>query len=188
MATKEEHALARRLFMCRVIVTHAKAFQDLFWDVMKAKHGQNFAPVAPQGQKGDGGNDGYHTIEKHYYQLFAPLDPRAKVTTAVGKLVTDFPKVKLQWGGKKGSGLLKFSFAFNDKYEGAPKEIEQELDALRKKHRPIIFAQYCCRDLGTDFMALPETEWDRILGGMVPDPCGLATSTTACSLKSSDTS
>jgi hypothetical protein len=170
MATNEERALARRLFMCRVTLANATAFQSLFWDVMKAKCGQDFATVAPQGQKGDGGNDGYHTIEKHYYQLFAPVSPKDKIATAIGKLTTDFAKVLAQWGGKKGSGLLRFSFAFNDKYEGAPKEIEKELDELRKKHKKIKFAQYCCRDLETDFMALPETEWDRILGGTVPDP------------------
>ena len=65
MATNEERALARLLFRIKAMLSSAKAFQDLFWGVMKAKHGPDFATVAPQGKKGDGGNDGYHPINKH---------------------------------------------------------------------------------------------------------------------------
>ncbi|HUY33906.1 MAG TPA: ABC-three component system protein [Pirellulales bacterium] len=170
MATNEEHALARLLFKCKAVLSNAKAFQDLFWDVMKAKHGQDFATVAPQGKKGDGGNDGYHTIEKHYYQVFAPVNPRAKVPNAVAKLGKDFLKVMEQWGSTSAQGVLKFSFVFNDKYEGAPKDIELKLDALRKEHPGISFAQYCCRDLESDFMQLDPAKWDGVLGTPVPDP------------------
>jgi hypothetical protein len=136
---------------------------------MKAKHGDAFATVAPQGSKGDGGNDGYLPSEKHYFQLYAPVSPKEKLTVAAKKVSTDFAKVNKQWGTKK-QGISKFSFVFNDKYDGAPKEIEQALNGLRKKNEEITFAQYCCRDLETDFMALPDTEWDRILGMPVPDP------------------
>ncbi len=156
-----------------MILSNAKAFQDLFWDVMKAKHGQDFAPVAPQGRKGDGGNDGYLPSDKHYFQLYAPVDPKEKVTVATRKLARDFSKVKDQWGKEEG-GLKKYSFAFNDKYEGAPKDIELALNKLRETHAGITFAHYCCRDLEADFMNLPETEWDRILGMPVPDPARLS--------------
>jgi hypothetical protein len=170
LGTPEARALARQLFKCRAILANANAFQDLFWDVMKAKHGQKFATVSPQGRKGDGGNDGYHTVDKHYYQVFAPVDPMDKVTTAVAKLSDDFSKVKSQWGGEKGSGLRKYSFVFNDKYQGAPKDIELKLDTLRKTHPGIELSQYCCRDLEADFMSLPAGEWDGVLGGAIPDP------------------
>jgi hypothetical protein len=170
MATKEERALARRMFKCECICANAKAFQDLFWAVMKAKHGTAFEPVAPQGRKGDGGNDGYLPVDKHYFQLYAPLDPKEKAGVAAKKLVADFAKVLIQWGGKKGRGLAMFTFAYNDKYEGMPKDIGLTLNDLRAKHVRVTLASYGSADLETDFMQLLETEWDRILGGAIPDP------------------
>jgi hypothetical protein len=161
------------MFKCRVILANAKAFQDLFWDVMKAKHGTAFAVVAPQGRKGDGGNDGYLPIDGHYYQIFAPVDPKDKAAKAASKLADDFAKVKAQWG-KPPNALKKYSFAFNDKFEGAPKDIEIALNDLRAEHKDVTFAQYCGRDLETDFMGLPEAEWDRIVGMPVPDPVRVA--------------
>ncbi len=97
MASKEERSLARQMFKCRCILASAKAFQDLFWAVMKAKHGTAFEPVAPQGRKGDGGNDGYLPADKHYHQLYAPLDPKEKAGAAAKKLAQDFAKLKSQW-------------------------------------------------------------------------------------------
>jgi len=157
------------MFKCEAIRASAKAFQELFWAVMKAKHGQDFASVAPQGRKGDGGNDGFLPGEKHYFQVYAPVEPKEKVSRAAKKLATDFAKVKTQWGRKKGD-LLKFSFVFNDKYDGAPKDIELKLNELRAKYPEVTFAHYCCRELESDFMMLPANDWDGILGGAVPDP------------------
>lgn len=170
MATNEERSLARKMFKCRAILANASGFQELFWDVMKSRYPDDFATVAPQGSKGDSGNDGYRPQAKHYYQVFAPVDPLHKVTTAATKLVADFAKVKRVWGGKGGPGLLKFSFAFNDKYQGAPRDIELALNGLRAKNPSVSFSQYCCRELEDDFMRIPATEWDRVLGGSVPDP------------------
>jgi hypothetical protein len=169
MISKEERLLARQLFKCRAIVANGRAFQDFFWDIMKAKHGDKFSTVAPQGRKGDGGNDGYLPAAKHYFQLYAPITPREKIATAAKKLKADFVKIQKEWG-RKATPIERFSFVFNDKYQGLPNDIEQALNDLRAKHKNIIFAQYCCRDLEQDFMGLPETEWDRILGMPVPDP------------------
>jgi hypothetical protein len=170
MATKEERALARRMFKCDCILAHAKKFQDLFWAVMKAKHGTAFETVGPQGSKGDGGNDGYLPADKHYYQLYAPVAPNEKAGVAAKKLRTDFATVKAQWCGKGARGLSIFTFAYNDKYEGTPKDIGLSLQDLRKKHGKVTFLHCGAADLETEFMALPDTEWDRILGGAVPDP------------------
>ena len=170
MSTKEEHALARMLFKCKCILAHGKAFQDLFWAVMKAKHGTAFETVGPQGRKGDGGNDGYLPSNKHYFQLYAPVNPNEKAGVAAKKLLTDFATVKRQWGGTQSPGLLVFTFAYNDKYQGTPKDISLNLQNLRMKNLEITFAAYGASDLETDFMALSDTEWDRVLGGAVPDP------------------
>ena len=117
MATKEERSLASRMFKFECGRANGHMFQSLFWDVMKAKHGPSFAAVSPQGSLGDGGNDGYLPEQKHYYQVFSPIDPKDRVHTATSKIADDFAKVKKQWGGKSGPGLKKFSFAFN-RYKG----------------------------------------------------------------------
>jgi hypothetical protein len=174
MATKEEHALARRMFKTQCILANAKTFQDLFWAVMKAKHGIAFEAVAPQGRKGDGGNDGYLPAEKHYYQLYAPINPKEKAGVAAKKLAADFTTVKRQWGGKNTLGLKLFTFVYNDKYEGTPKDISLQLQALRGKHVAITFGHCGAADIETVFMTLADAEWDRILGGAVPDPDRIA--------------
>jgi hypothetical protein len=171
MATsKEEHSLARRMFKCGCICASARVFQDLFWAVMKAKHGTAFEPIGPQGSKGDGGNDGYLPAERHYFQVYSPLDPKEKAGVAAKKLARDFAKVKTHWGSKKGRGLAKFTFVYNDKYEGVPNDIGLALADLRASHTGIEFCSCGCLDLESDFMNLSENEWDRILGGPVPYP------------------
>ncbi|WP_020465517.1 ABC-three component system protein [Singulisphaera acidiphila] len=158
------------MLKCRCILANAKAFQDLFWAVMKTIHKSAFEPVQPQGSKGDGGNDGYLPKDKHYYQLYAPINPKEKAAKAAEKLGNDFAKVKAQWGGRGGRGISMFTFAYNDKYEGVPKDISMGLQGLRSLHKTITFASYGAADLETDFFELDDTDWDRILGGAVPDP------------------
>lgn len=170
MPTKEERALARRLFKCDCILANAKAFQDLFWAVMKATHGTLFEAVGTQGRKGDGGNDGYLPRDKHYYQLYAPLNPKEKAGAAARKLATDFALIMKQWGGDGGRSIMEFTFVYNDKYEGMPKDISLCLKDLREKNSEMAFTAYGAPDLETDFMLLEDTEWDRILGAPVPDP------------------
>ncbi len=170
MPSKAEHLLAWRMFKCQCIVASAKAFQDLFWGVMKAKHDTAFEAVAPQGRKGDGGNDGYLPADKHYFQLYAPLDPKEKAGAAAKKLTADFAKLKKQWGGKGGRAVSAFTFVYNDKYEGIPNDIAAALNTLRPKNKGIALAPFGCSDLEKVFLALPESAWTPILGGAVPDP------------------
>ena len=125
--------------------------------------------MAPQGRKGDGGNDGYLPAEKHYFQVHAPIDPKVRVTAAARKLVVDFRKILKTWA-QDGKGIDAYSFVFNDKYQGVPLEIEQTLNVLRVEHDAISCAHYCCRDLEADFIGLDEKDWDRILGMPFPDP------------------
>jgi len=170
MASKEETYLARRFFKCECIVANATAFQDLFWEVMKAKHGDAFETIAPQGAKGDGGNDGYLPAEKHYFQVYSPLSPKEKGGVAAKKLKDDFETLRSAGSGKKGTRLLKYSFAFNDKYQGIPKDIGLALNDLRQTYSNVIFAHYGCPELEADFLSLPDSKWDGILGMPLPDP------------------
>lgn len=157
------------MFKCDVILAHGKEFQSLFWAVKKAKHGQDFETVQPQGSLGDGGNDGYLVSTKHYFQLYSPVKPTAKdkIKKAVTKLRGDFAKLKKDWDAR--GGIAVFSFVYNDKYEGMPKAISQELGTLRKAHPGVTFFAFSAADLELDFMGLPDSEWDGILGGPVPD-------------------
>jgi hypothetical protein len=170
MPSQEEKLLAWRMFKCQCIIASAKAFQDLFWAVMKAKHGTAFETVAPQGRKGDGGNDGYLPDDKHYFQLYSPLNPKEKAGAAAKKLSADFDKLKKQWGGHGGRAVGAFTFVYNDKYEGIPKDIVTALGALRKKNAAIKLTPFGCADLEALFLSLPESEWVAILGAAVPDP------------------
>ena len=174
MPTNEERLLAWRMFKCQCILASAKAFQDLFWAVMKAKHGTAFEAIAPQGSKGDGGNDGYLPADQHYFQLYAPLDPKEKAGAAAKKLTTDFAKLKTKWGGKDGRAVNAFTFVYNDKYEGIPNDIAAAMQALRPKNKGVTLASFGCADLEAAFLSLPETAWDTILGAAVPDPARIA--------------
>ncbi len=170
MATKEERLLAWRVFKSQCTSAGGKAFQDLFWAVMKAKHGTAFETVGPQGAKGDGGNDGFFPADKHYFQLYSPIDPKDKAGVAARKIVADFTKILAQWD----KNLSSYTFVYNDKYTGTPKEISLKLNELRKKHKAITFASYGSSDLENDFLNLPEIDWERILGGAIPDPDRIA--------------
>ncbi len=110
MATKEERLVAWRMFRSDCICAHGKAFQDLFWAVMKGKHGSAFEPIGPQGSKGDGGNDGYLPANKHFFQLYAPLNPKEKGRAGAKKLADDFIKLKVQWGGEARPARITSEF------------------------------------------------------------------------------
>ena len=45
--TKEERFIARILFVNRILKANNQVYQQLFWAVMTAKHGQSFIAVRP---------------------------------------------------------------------------------------------------------------------------------------------
>ena len=125
---KDENFLARILFANRLLRANNTAFQQLFWAVLRAKHGQDFVEVRPQGAIGDGGNDGYLPGDGHYFQVYGPIDPSAKVEYAAGKLSDDFQKVLSSWN--QITAMKTYSFVFNDKYEGTYTRIAQALGKI----------------------------------------------------------
>ena len=171
MPTKEECALARKLFKCNCILANAKVFQDLFWAVMKARHGTLFETVGPQGRKGDGGNDGYLPKETRIIiNSMRDSIPRKRPLRLPVSWRLDFALIMKQWGGDGGHSIAAFTFVYNEKYEGMPKDISLCLKDLREKNSEMALTAYGAPDLETDFMLLEDTEWDRILGSPVPDP------------------
>jgi hypothetical protein len=169
MVSREEKCLAHTLFKAKCICASAGNFQSLFWAVKKARHGPAFETVGPQGNLGDGGNDGYLPAESHYFQVYGPLNPKEKASRAAKKLREDFEKVRKQWA-INGRSLLKFSYAYNDKYHGTPKEISLALNDLRQAHPGIEFFSYSAADLESDFFELNDSFWDGILSMAVPPP------------------
>ena len=172
MLSREEKWIARTLFVNRLLKANGDAFQGLFWDVMRAKYGDDFVAVRPQGSKGDGGNDGYRPDSGHYFQVYGPVDPNEKVAVAVTKLQTDFEKVKSGWG--KTNEVKAYSFVFNDKYLGAFRDIADGLAELEKANPSVRCRPYMAGDLEDDFVELPENSVLGILNSVLPSPAAIA--------------
>lgn len=164
--TTEERYIARILIANRLLKANGDGFQQLFWAVMRAKHGQEFVPVRPQGSLGDGGNDGYLPVEGHYYQVYGPVDPGDKITVAASKLAVDFDKLIKSWG--QSNSIRSYSFVFNDKYQGTFATIAQSLAAIENNHPTITCRPLTTGNLEDLFLSLPASEIVNIVG-MFPD-------------------
>jgi len=171
MLSREEKWFARTLFVNRLLKANGDAFQGLFWEVMRAKHHDDFVSVRPQGSKGDGGNDGYLPSDGHYFQVYGPVDPGEKVAAAVSKLETDFGKVKSGWGATKE--VKAYSFVFNDKYLGAFRDIAESLAQLEKSNPSVRCRPYMAGDLEDEFMRLKEGSILGILNTVLPSTTGI---------------
>ena len=89
---------------------------------------------------------------------------------AARKLSKDYSTISNHWGGMDKRGIKKFTFVYNEKYEGMPRDVSLCLQQLRANQPEVTFESCGAADLESDFMNLPEGDWDRILGGAVPDP------------------
>lgn len=165
---QEELFIARVLFVNRLLKANNTAFQHLFWAVMRAKYGQDFIEVRPQGRAGDGGNDGYLPLEGHYFQVYGPIDPKEKVTEAAGKLGEDFEKLQASW--HQLTPIQSYSFVFNDKYEGTFQGIVRALGEIEKANPSVRCRPFTASHLEDAFLDLPSAQLSRVLGVPIPDP------------------
>ena len=165
--TTEERYIARILISNRLLKANGDGFQQLFWAVMRAKHGQEFVTVRPQGSLGDGGNYGYLPAEGHYFQVYGPIDPSDKITVATSKLAKDFDKLIQSW--EQTSSIQRYSFVFNDKYQGTFAAIAQSLADIEKNHPTITCRPLTTGNLEDIFLSLPASEMINVVG-MLPDP------------------
>ena len=170
--TQDERFLARLMFINRLLRSNGDVFQQLFWAVMRATHGQDFVEIKPQGSLGDGGNDGYLPALGHYYQVYGPVDPQNKITEAANKLAVDFEKIKSSWS--QATPMQAYSFVFNDKYEGVFKTIGQALGELEKSNPTVKCRPLTAAHLEDAFMQLPPDKVFAVLGTMFPDTAKLA--------------
>ena len=85
--------------------------------------------VKPQGQKGDGGNDGYVPNEL-VLQCYAPEHIDAKQTN--DKIERDLNRVI-----KSGWKFKEWHFVINDKFKGISRDVHHKIDELNKKYKDI---------------------------------------------------
>ena len=167
----QEKFLARIMFVNQVLKANNVVFQQLFWSVMRAKHGGRFVPIRPQGAKGDGGNDGYLPADGHYFQVYGPVDPEKKREYAAEKVTEDFEKLKKSWG--QSTEIRAYSFVINDKYEGVFAEVGKALSEIEKANPGVVCRPYTTGQLEDDFLGLSTESIQSILGGILPNPSGI---------------
>lgn len=89
----------------------------------------NIQSVKPQGQKGDGGNDGY-VLNELVLQCYAPEHIDAKHTN--DKIERDLNRaIKSEWKCKE------WHFVINDKFQGIPRDVHHKIDELNDKYKDI---------------------------------------------------
>lgn len=164
--TREERWIARITFQNRIFRANGTAFQKLVWDVMRQKYGNEFVPVRPQGSLGDGGNDGYLPSEGHYFQIYGPENPSEKIEIACKKLSDDYEKILAKWDPK--SKIKKYSFVFNDKYEGVYLTIEEAISDLQAA-KGVVCRAFSAGQLEDEFMSLGATGMEAVLNGPIVD-------------------
>lgn len=121
-----------------------------------------FQSVAPWGNWGDGGNDGWCALENRYFQVYGPeATTTPKPVQAATKSVDDFDKLKAKW-----SSIERYHFVYNDRYCGMPAPIGSMLQELGRKEKLLEATPVSSADLEQRFMALQESEKMMIVGGI----------------------
>lgn len=98
---RDREYLFRVLFRLEVHQSQGDAFQCLFGTVMKYAD-PRFRLVAPWGDWGDGGNDGWIAEDGHYFQVYGPKATTRYediCMTALGKAIDDFAKLPKKMDG-----------------------------------------------------------------------------------------
>lgn len=122
-----------------------------------------FQAIAPWGDWGDGGNDGWIPADGHYFQLYAPKPTtKLNVTQAVNKAVDDFNKLPNKW-----KSVQKYYFVLNDRFKGIPGPVASALQGLQIKHSLSEARGWGCADLERSFKSLDDDQ-KMVLVGAVP--------------------
>lgn len=167
MSSAHEDFWYRTLFKLRLYEASGNAFQRLFSSLMEYSL-PGFQSVAPWGNWGDGGNDGWCSLENRYFQVYGPEATTApNPVQAVTKTVDDFDKLKAKW-----TSIKCYHFVYNDRYCGMPAPIGSILQELGKKELLVEATPVSSADLERRFMALNESEKMAIVNGIpseIPD-------------------
>lgn len=153
----------RLLFRLRLHEADSMAFQNLINSVFQGGT-EDFQAIAPWGNKGDGGNDGYIQSTGHYLQVYGPKAGSAwSPAVAAKKAEKDFEKLQSKW-----KNLQRYSFVLNDRFQGVPAPVEQSLQSIQQKH-DIATDAITCAQLTDRFTKLPDYTMMEIVGGVPSD-------------------
>lgn len=154
----------RTLFKLKIYEVSGESFQRLFNDIASYRH-PNFQAVAPYGNLGDGGNDGWIPDENRYFQVYGKKpSSETNLPYIIKKATGDFDKIQNNWGQ-----IDYYHFVYNDRFEGAPSPIGQALLALKNQHNLIEASVWDSRKLEQTFMELDKDQKESILGGIPSD-------------------
>lgn len=123
-------AIARNMFHLQIHEADGQRFEDLFSKIMGYKS-RDFQPVKPYGNIGDRKNDGWIQSENTYFQVYAPSNIEKSINEAVNKLEADLEGLVKQWN--ELCPVKNFYFVLNDKYKGAPPQLQQKMLYLKSK-------------------------------------------------------
>jgi hypothetical protein len=88
----------RTLFKLNIYKVSGESFQRLFNDIASYRY-RNFQAVAPYGNQGDGGNDGWFHDENRYFQVYGKKeDSKTDLNYILGKATGDFINIQNTWG------------------------------------------------------------------------------------------
>lgn len=163
MSSSQQNYLYRQFFRLRMHETMGESFQALFSRIM-SYGSSGFQSVAPWGNWGDGGNDGWIESESHYFQVYGPKPTtQVREVEAVSKAIGDFDKLVAKWGK-----VLKYTFVMNDHFIGIPAPIGAALQNLKKEKNLVHAGAMGGMELLQKFMSLSEDIRQDIVGG-IPD-------------------
>lgn len=151
------------IFKVKLHESTGQSFQDIFNQLMSFVH-ESYVPVAPWGNHGDRGNDGYVATEQRYFQLYSPTSAYkpADIVTACKKANADFAKLLAA-----KTNLKRYHFVLNDKFTGLPQPLASEHDKILGANPQMdecypIGAQYLLKK----FIDLSINKQESIIGGV----------------------
>lgn len=151
----------RTLFKLKLYEAYGDGFQRLFNQLMEHS-AIGFQAIAPRGNWGDGGNDGWIESAGHYFQVYGPK-PTTEISpiTVLEKATGDFKKLPQKWQDVRG-----YSFVYNDRLTGAPAPLASALQQLKSDYNLEEAKVMDSAELMRRFMALPEPLRQDILGSV----------------------
>ena len=151
----------RTLFKLKLYEASGESFQRLFQDIMSYRY-PDFRAVAPYGNQGDGGNDGWFSNEDRYFQIYGKkASSELNLSYILNKMIEDFEKIRNRW-----DVVRKYHFVYNDRFDGAPAPIQKKLKELQTTYNLEEANVWAGRELEQLFMELDQDQKESLLGGV----------------------
>ncbi|RYG71111.1 hypothetical protein EU245_15075, partial [Lentibacillus lipolyticus] len=159
----EDSFVIRLRFKLMIHESNGQAFEDLFTKIMEKKY-KNFLRVKAYGRIGDMKNDGFDKTKGVYYQIFGPenINKKQTISDATQKLKEDFQGLKKHWDSI--CPIQEFYFVINDKYQGIPAPITQEIIKIENDYKGVLCDEFTSSDLEDVLLSLPYEEIIDVVG------------------------